>query len=136
MRPLTSDFFVSTTLFISRASISFLMLTHGWPKLKKLIAGGEISFADPIGLGPTISLVLVVFSEVICSLFIALGYKIRWALMPLIFTMLVAAFITHAGAGIYKQEKALLYIIVYLMLAVTGGGRFSMDAWLGNRSKR
>ena len=103
------------------------MLTHGLPKLSKLLSGGEIQFADPIGLGSTLSLVLVVFSEVLCSAFIAIGYKTKLATLPLIFTMLVAAFIIHINDGIYKQEKAILYILVYLSFLITGSGRFSID---------
>ena len=114
-------------ILILRLSIAALMLTHGLPKLSKLLSGGEIQFADPIGLGSTLSLVLVVFSEVLCSAFIAIGYKTRLATLPLIFTMLVAAFIIHINDGIYKQEKAILYILVYLSFLITGSGRFSID---------
>lgn len=114
-------------ILILRLSIAALMLTHGLPKLSKLLAGGEIQFADPIGLGSTLSLVLVVFSEVLCSAFIAIGYKTKLATLPLIFTMLVAAFIIHINDGIYKQEKAILYILVYLSFLITGSGRFSID---------
>ena len=109
------------------------MLTHGVPKLDKLLEGGDIQFADPIGLGPTLSLILVVFSEVVCSILIAVGYKSRLASIPLIITMLVAAFITHANDGIFKQEKALLYILVYTMIILSGSGRFSVDNLLKGR---
>ena len=47
--------------------------------------------------------------------------------------MLVAAFITHANDGIFKQEKALLYILVYIMIILTGSGRFSVDNLLKGR---
>ena len=114
-------------LLISRISIAALMLTHGMPKFFKLIEGGEIQFADPIFIGPTLSLLLVVFSEVICSVLIAIGYKLRLATLPLIFTMLVAAFVVHVDDGIYKQEKALLYIISYLLLMINGAGKYSLD---------
>ena len=121
------NFSSDLVILILRLSIAALMLTHGLPKLSKLLAGGEIQFADPIGLGSTLSLVLVVFSEVLCSAFIAIGYKTKLATLPLIFTMLVAAFIIHINDGIYKQEKAILYILVYLSLLITGSGRFSID---------
>lgn len=121
------NFSSDVIILILRLSIAALMLTHGLPKLSKLLAGGEIQFADPIGLGSTLSLVLVVFSEVLCSTFIAIGYKTKLATLPLIFTMLVAAFIIHINDGIYKQEKAILYILVYLSFLITGSGRFSID---------
>ena len=120
-------------LLLTRISVALLMLTHGVPKLDKLLEGGDIQFADPIGLGPTLSLILVVFSEVVCSILIAVGYKSRLATIPLIITMLVAAFITHVNDGIFKQEKALLYILVYTMIILTGSGRFSVDNLLKGR---
>ena len=125
-------YFSEIILLIVRLLIAALMLTHGLPKLSKLMAGGEIKFANPIGLGPTISLILVVFSEVFCSILIAIGYKTRLATIPLIITMLVAAFITHYGDGIHKQEKALLYVVVYLSILVSDGGKFSLDYLLKN----
>ncbi len=125
-------YILDTMLLIVRLSIAALMLTHGLPKLSKLMAGGEIKFANPIGLGPTVSLILVVFSEVFCSFLIAIGYKTRLATIPLIITMLVAAFITHYGDGIHKQEKALLYILIYLVILIKNGGKFSLDNILKN----
>ena len=125
-------YILDTILLIVRLSIAALMLTHGLPKLSKLMAGGEIKFANPIGLGPTVSLILVVFSEVFCSFLIAIGYKTRLATIPLIITMLVAAFITHYGDGIHKQEKALLYVLIYLMILIKNGGKFSLDNLLKN----
>ena len=71
-------------LFV-RISIAALMISHGLPKLSKLLAGGEIQFGDPIGLGPTLSLILVVFSEIICSVCIGIGLGTRLASIPLIF---------------------------------------------------
>ncbi|MDB0006977.1 DoxX family protein [Flavobacteriales bacterium] len=126
-------YFSDTILLIVRLSIAALMLTHGLPKLSKLMAGGEIKFANPIGLGPTISLILVVFSELFCSILIAVGYKTRLATIPLIITMLVAAFIMHYGDGIHKQEKALLYVIVYLTILVSDGGKISLDYHFKNK---
>jgi len=44
--------------------------------------------------------------------------------------MLVAAFIVHANDGFGKQELPLLYAATYLLLVITGAGKFSMDYWL------
>jgi putative oxidoreductase len=46
-------------LFFRVIAASFL-LTHGFPKLQKLLSGEEIQFLDPYGLGITTSFVLVV----------------------------------------------------------------------------
>ena len=57
---LTHHFF----LLLTRISVALLMLYSRKAKLDKLLEGGDIQFVDPIGLGPTLSLILVVFSEV------------------------------------------------------------------------
>ena len=59
-------------LLILRVGASILMLTHGIGKLQKLIADPS-DFGDPIGLGPTISLILVVLGEFVAPLFIIIG---------------------------------------------------------------
>ena len=112
---------------ILRIAFGGFMLTHGIPKLMKLFAGGEIQFADPIGLGATASLVLTVFAEVVCAALILVGYKTKWATYPLIITMLVAAFVVHGDDPFGKKEFALLYAVGYLAISLLGAGKYSVD---------
>ena len=72
-----------------------MMLTHGIPKIERLLGEGPVKFADPFGLGSEISLVMAIFAEVICAVLIMVGFKIRLATIPLMITMLVAAFYAH-----------------------------------------
>ncbi|HSO86261.1 MAG TPA: DoxX family protein [Draconibacterium sp.] len=123
----TNEGFLNLIILIVRLSVAALMITHGLPKLSKLLAGGEIQFADPFGLGPALSLVLVVFAEFFCSILIGIGLGTRLASIPLIITMFVAAFVAHADDPIAKKEMALLYLTFYLLLLVTGGRKFSVD---------
>jgi putative oxidoreductase len=102
------------------------MLTHGWGKFKKLI-NGDFQFADPIGIGPELSLVLTSFSEFICAILIIIGLKSRIASIPLILTMLVAAFIVHAEDPIGKKEFPLLYLAMFLGIFLMGSGKYSID---------
>lgn len=115
------------TLLIIRVGSAALMLTHGWPKAMKLIAGGEIKFADPFGMGMTLSLVLAVFAEVICATLVGIGLKTRLATVPLLITMLTAGFIIHSADPIAVQEKAFLYVMIFLVIMVKGAGKFSVD---------
>lgn len=102
------------------------MLTHGFPKLQRLLAG-EMQFGDPIGLGPEVSLVLTVFAEVVCSILIVLGLGTRLAAIPSIVTMAVAAFIVHGADPFGRKEMALLYLVGYVVLLLSGSGKFSVD---------
>lgn len=114
-------------LLIGRLLAGGMMLTHGIPKISRFFTDGPIKFADPFGLGPEISLSLAVFAEVICASLIAIGYKTKIAALPLMITMLVAAFYAHWDDPFSKKELPLLYFGIFLVLFVTGGGKFSID---------
>ena len=122
-------------LLLVRITVAAFMLTHGYPKLMKLLAGGEIMFADPFGLGMTFSLVLAVFAEFFCSILVGFGLGTRLATIPLIITMLVAAFIAHANDPFGKKELALLYLVIFVFLLFTGSGKFSVDYLISRKSR-
>lgn len=113
-------------LLLLRIGVGVFMLTHGWGKLENLI-DGQTEFADPVGLGSKLSLFLTVFAEVVCSFMIILGIGTRIAVLPLMVTMLVAAFVVHADDPFGKKELPLLYFFTYVNLLVCGSGIFSID---------
>ena len=106
-----------------------MMLTHGLPKFDRLFGEGPVKFADPFELGPEISLGLVLFAEVGCSLLVMAGFKTRWATLPLLFTMLMAAFYAHGSDPFSDKELSLLFFTAFLSVLISGGGRFSVDGW-------
>ena len=124
---------LSVVIFVARVFIGFAMLTHGYPKLQKLLSSEEIQFYNFLGLGSKFTLLLTVFAEVICSLFLILGLFTRTFAIPLVFTMAVAAFITHASDAFAEKEMAMLYLSIYIVILVFGGGRYSIDALVSNK---
>lgn len=120
-------------LLILRLGAGALMLTHGTPKLLKLFGSEEIAFADPLGIGMGITLALVVFAEFICSILVILGLGTRLAAIPLIVTMFTAAFIIHAADPFQRKEMAILYLLIFTVLLITGGGKHSLDYHLLRR---
>ena len=106
-----------------------MAFAHGWPKLMKLL-DGDMTFADPLGIGMGLSLVLAVFGEFICGVLIALGFFTRVSLIPYLITMLVAIFAVHFGDPYAKVAPALMYTIGGIVLMITGPGRFSLDQYL------
>jgi putative oxidoreductase len=103
-----------------------MTLAHGLPKLLKLV-NGDFSFADPIGVGPTLSLILAIFGEFICGITIALGFFTRLSAIPYLITMLVAAFIVHWGDGWAKIAYPLMYAFAAIVLLIAGPGKYSLD---------
>jgi putative oxidoreductase len=143
----------SIGLLILRLGIAGFLLTHGWGKLQMLRAGQFEMMGDPIGLGSRLSLVLLVFAEFVCSLLVMAGLATRLAALPVVFAMGVAAFVAHARdpftmeaaaklffAGqtkmILAKEPALIFLVVFLALAFTGAGRFSVDALIRSRRRK
>lgn len=132
----------SVGLLILRLGVGGHMVGHGWGKLQMLLGGEAEKFGDPIGLGETPSLVLIVGAEFVCALLVVLGLATRWAAVPVVVGMAVAAFVVHGGdpwmmAGTGgSKEPALLFLIPFLALVFTGGGRFSLDHLLRQRSRR
>lgn len=117
---------IDIAIFLVRIGIAVLMLTHGISKTE-LFNETPVQFMDFMGLGAEISLALAIFAEVGCSILILLGLGTRIAVIPLIVTMLVAVFIVHIGDPFANQEIGLHYLLVYIMLFITGSGRYSLD---------
>lgn len=131
LKKLTSvriDEFVNpdVAILLLRIGTASLMLTHGIPKLLRLL-DGDFSFGDPIGIGSTASLILVTFAEAICAALVLLGLMTRISLIPLIIAMLVAVFIAHAGDPFSDKELGLFFLISFIVLFLTGPGKYSVD---------
>ncbi len=120
-------------ILLLRVTVAVFMLTHGLPKLERLFGGEEIRFADPFGAGPVVSLALTVFAEFLCSILIGLGLGTRLAVLPLIVTMAVAAFVAHGDDPFASKEMALLYLVIYITLLITGSRKYSLDRILFRR---
>src|SRR5262245_5830299 len=121
-------------LFLRLLTGGMLLLGHGWGKATDFSHLLTV-FPDPLGFGGTLSLVLVVFAEVVCSALVMIGLATRFACAPIIFTMLVAATIVHSTDSWDKKEFALLYAIPFICLILTGPGLFSLDALIKNSKK-
>ena len=119
-------------LLALRIFVGVGMLTHGFPKLMMLLSG-KIEFINFFGIGEKTSLILAVFAEVLCSLFVLMGLFTRFTVFPLIITMLVAVFVVHNNDPFAKQEMALLYLFHYLFIFVAGPGSISIDRMINRK---
>lgn len=107
----------------------FMALNHGWPKLMKF-AEKSGSFAPWFPLPSPVSYSLTVFAELVCAILVVVGLGTRLSSLMLVFTMLVAAFGAHGDSLLGDGESALVYAAAFLGLALTGAGKYSMDAKL------
>ena len=120
---------VNWSSLILRVGLGALMIPHGYVKLTRFDGLSE-RFMDFMGLGSYTSLVLAIFAELVCSILLILGFTTRAILIPLIITMLTAAFIAHAGDPLGDKEHSLMYLIGYLAIFIMGAGKYSIDALL------
>lgn len=107
-----------------------IFLNHGLPKLLKF---GTLhkTFADPFGSGSMPSLLLVIFAEVFCALFIVIGLFTRLAAIPLVIAMSVVVFMINKNQPFNKHELPLLFLAAFLGLLFTGSGKYSIDRAIG-----
>ena len=122
-------------LFLARLFVGFAMLTHGFPKLQQLIGGKTADFYDFLGMGTTVSLILAVFAEFVCSIFIILGLFTRLAAGFLLITMFIAAFMVHGADPFADREMSLLYATIYLLIVAIGAGKISVDYMIEKRKR-
>ena len=120
---------IDFVLMLLRVVFGAMMMMHGYHKLLNIISG-QMEFGDPIGIGESLSLNLTVFAEFFCSILLILGLMTRLALIPLMITMLVALFIVHQNDPLEEKEIAILYLIGFYAIYLTGPGGLSMDAKL------
>lgn len=103
-----------------------IALGHGLPKLMGFSENSH-SFPDPFGIGPVVSMALVIFAEFFCSILVAFGAITRLCAIPVVITMATAVFKIHAGQDWATQEAAGTYGIAFLSIALLGSGKFSFD---------
>lgn len=124
---LSSDRWFDSAILFMRIFIGAMMLTHGIGKIQNYNAIVN-SFPDPLGIGSAASFTLITLTEVGCSVLIIMGLFTRLATLPLIFGMYVATFIAFPEKTFAEGELSFVYMGIYIMLLVSGGGRYALDA--------
>ena len=124
---LSSDRWFDSAILFMRIFIGAMMLTHGIGKIQNYNAIVN-SFPDPLGIGSAASFTLITLTEVGCSVLIIMGLFTRLATLPLIFGMYIATFIAFPEKTFAEGELSFVYMGIYIMLLVSGGGRYALDA--------
>ena len=119
----------SMLILFARIILGFLFLSHGIAKIH-FYSEAPYTFPNPIGIGSTLSLWLVLFAEILCSLGFIIGALFRLCLIPMIFTMLVAVLVVHSGDPFATKDLALMYLAIFVLMFISGPGIFSVDAVL------
>ncbi len=119
-----------------RVGVGVMMLSHGLPKVGMLVSGQGGFFPDPLGIGSTLSLFFAAFAECGCSLLLIIGLMTRAAAFVLAVNFGVIVFAVDAVNGWNNTELAIVYLLIFVTLILTGGGKLSVDDFLYRRFLR
>ena len=131
---------LSIGLLLARLVIGLVMAAHGAQKLLGWFGGLGLSktgeFVVQLGFAPGRAFAVAAsVGEIASGLLVAFGFlgPIGPALMVCV--MIVAMISVHWAQGLFAQnngiEVPLLYAVAAIALALTGYGRYSLDASLG-----
>lgn len=123
----------SLFLLAMRIVFGLLLLLHGVGKLLDF-ENIFLSFPDPLSIGSQFSLMLVIFAEMACSMAVIFGLLFRLSLIPIIVSMAVA-FIGVHEASVMQGELSFIYLLVFVMLFISGPGRYSLDHMISRAFK-
>jgi len=114
-------------MFLFRVLVSIeLIVVHGFKKLGIGTDTAEI-VANPFGLPYLLNEFLAITANVICPLFIIVGFATRFACIPIVVVTLTGYFFVHATGTLMERDIPFMYAMAFLLIAFTGGGRYSVD---------
>ncbi len=115
----------SVLILVLRVFLGVMIMLHGLDKLMNFEAL-SYTFPNIMGLGSYMSLMIVIFAEFCCSLFLIFGLLVRLMVIPPIITMAVA-FVDVHDAEFPEGELSFIYLVLLLILYFIGPGRYSID---------
>ena len=123
--PVNSDLGLLVLRVVLGGSMLWL---HGWGKLLSLV-NGRTSFPDVLGIGAAPTLLLAIFTEVICSVLVVVGAFTRLSACFIAATMGVAFFVVNSArlTGPTNGELSFLYLLGAVVLMLAGAGKYSID---------
>lgn len=116
---------VSILILAFRLFFGVLFFVHGMDKMMNF-NHLSLNFPSVLGFGSYTTLMLAIFCEFCCSIFLMAGFLQRIVLIPMIISMAVAFFDVH-DALLPEGELSLIYLVVFFALFLVGPGIFSLD---------
>ncbi len=123
LQPLSTDL----AALLLRLIFGGLFIYHGWGKLSNYELMLTM-FQDIIGIGIKPTVILVIFAEFFCGIFVLLGFFTRLSVIPIMITMIVAYFVAHGKDPFEVKELPFAFLLLSIVVFVLGSGRYSLDA--------
>jgi putative oxidoreductase len=106
-----------------------LLINHGIDKLKHF-AEKQSSFPDPLHIGHMPSLMLVLFAEVFCTVFVVLGLFTRIMAIPLVISFAVIVLLVNKSYS-GPAEGGVFFFAAFFSILLMGPGKYSIDGAMG-----
>ncbi|HTJ13075.1 MAG TPA: DoxX family protein [Dinghuibacter sp.] len=122
---------IDVALLILRVWVSAsLFIKHG---LDKVLHFQDMAarFPDPIHVGARTGLIYALISDALCTILVAAGFLTRLAAFLIVVNLGVVFGVMHGfyfGDG--NAELVYVYLGAYIVLVLTGAGRYSVDSYL------
>ena len=138
---MNNDTMKSTGLLILRLVFGFVMIMHGTQKAFEWTPAGTTASFEQLGI-PMAAAAAAYFAmatELLGGIMIILGAGTRIAAAASVVSMSGALFFVHLAAGFSASKGGYEYVLtlaaVAAALALTGAGKFSIDALITARRK-
>jgi putative oxidoreductase len=126
-----SQFSFNLSMFLLRAgSGAILFYNFGLHKLLKFSEMKD-GFSDPLHIGHTYSLILIIFAEVFCALLLVAGLMTRFAAFALVAAFIIIVFIVHKNSPVNQYVDAILFLLAFITILFCGPGKWSLDKMIG-----
>lgn len=125
---------VSFFILLIRLFFGVMFFIHGLDKMMNFSELSDI-YPNVLGFGSYMTLMITIFCEFCCSLFLMAGLLIRIMVLPMIAAMAVAFFDVH-DAMLPEGELSLIYMVVFIMLYLVGPGKYSIDYLIDSRFRK
>lgn len=125
---------VSILILTLRVFFGIMFFSHGLNKILDFNAL-SVTYPNVLGFGSYMTLMVSIFAEFCCSLFLISGLLIRITVIPMIVLMAVAFFDVH-DAMMPEGELSFIYLVLFIILYITGPGLYSVDYLLDRRFQK
>lgn len=113
------------TLFL-RIFVGALLFTQAITKSQDYL-WLENEYPSILGIPPATILSIVGIIEAVAGVMLTIGLLTRYCSIFMAAMMFAAAFVFFPGQNFYEGELKFVYAGIYITLAISGGGRYSLD---------
>jgi putative oxidoreductase len=118
-----------------RVTVGLMVIPHGWVKVAGPGVAGVATYLDKLHIEPaTPFAVIIMFTETIGGLLVAIGLFTRPMAALLVIEFIVLLVVVHVPRGYMAQggiELPLLWLLMYVVVLLRGGGPWSLDRKIG-----